>query len=130
MACCCGPTVTCFDYLKALPKTITVTISDLTDPSLADFSGTHVLTQFFQDSIRALYIKNVGFIRWLYFGVTCGDDFQYTVSISTSQFGPNRLSGTGALVSRATSDGCYQDSFSLSGPSGSGNASVECNPLP
>jgi uncharacterized protein (DUF1501 family) len=107
-----------------------VTISDLTDPSLADFSGTHVLTQFFQDSVRAIYVKQIGFLRRLLATVTCGDDFQYQVSVSVGQFNPIRLSGTGALVSRATSDGCYQDSFGLSGDAGSGNASVECNPLP
>jgi hypothetical protein len=107
-----------------------VTISNLTDPNLADFSGTHVVTQFFQDSVRALYIKNIGFLRQLYASVTCGDDFQYQVSVSTAQFNGIRLSGSGALVSRATSSGCYQDSFGLSGDAGSGNASLECNPLP
>jgi hypothetical protein len=129
-ACSPNPCLACVDALRLLPKAFTVTISNLTDPNLADFSGTHVVTQFFQDSVRALYIKNIGFLRQLYASVTCGDDFQYQVSVSTAQFNGIRLSGSGALVSRATSDGCYQESFGLSGDAGSGNASVECNPLP
>ena len=122
----------CIDALRSLPEAFTVTISELTDPGLADFSGTHTLTRFSisPDGARASYFKQIGFMRRINTSVLCGDDFQYETSVSVGSFNPTRLFGRGALVSRAASDGCYEESFGLSGDAGSGNARVECNPLP
>jgi hypothetical protein len=130
--CGTGACLACIDALRSLPEAFTVTISELTDPGLADFSGTHTLARFSisPGGERASYFKQIGFMRRILTSVLCGDDFQYETSVSVGSFNPIRLFGRGALVSRAASDGCYQESFGLSGDAGSGNARVECNPLP